>query len=187
MAKSKRKQKDDLVNVIGGAIIILCFYIYLKTNSISFAITVFLLLFVLIMAVAFLRTYLYKEKMRKSGILEIDKMTGIQFENYLGELFKSQGYKVTVTPPSGDYGADLLITKDNIKTVVQAKCYKSNVGIKAVQEINSAKSHYKAQNAWVVTNSYYTKAAQNLAKTNNVVLINRDKLIEWSTDFRKNK
>ncbi|WP_342591586.1 restriction endonuclease [Paenibacillus shirakamiensis] len=62
--------------------------------------------------------------------------------------------------------------------VVQAKRYSKNVGLKAVQEVQGAKAHYKASEAWVVTNSDYTQQAYNLAKSNQVKLINRDQLIE---------
>lgn len=64
------------------------------------------------------------------------------------------------------------------KIAVQAKQYKSNVGIKAVQEISAAKLHYVADEAWVVTNSFFTKAAGELARSNKVKLVNRDELVE---------
>lgn len=40
-------------------------------------------------------------------------MNGTQFESYLEVLFKSLGYKTQVTRTSHDYGADLIIVKDN--------------------------------------------------------------------------
>ncbi|HEY9569713.1 MAG TPA: restriction endonuclease, partial [Metalysinibacillus sp.] len=80
---------------------------------------------------------------------------------------------------SGDYGADLILHKDGQKIVVQAKRYKNNVGIRAVQEIIPAVAYYKADVAWVVTNSYLTKQAQNLADSNDVVIIDREELMKW--------
>ncbi|OMD43532.1 restriction endonuclease [Paenibacillus odorifer] len=118
------------------------------------------------------------ERLKKSGIAEIDKMEGIQFEKYLGHLFRAQGYKTEVTKAAGDYGADLIIEKDGKKIVVQAKRYNKNVGIKAVQEAQASIAHYGASEAWVVSNSDYTAAAYDLAKSNRVKLINREALIE---------
>jgi restriction system protein len=105
-------------------------------------------------------------------------MDGIQFEYYLRELYKSQGYRVEVTKVSGDYGADLILNKDGKKIVVQAKRYSKNVGIEAIQQVVGAISYYRANEAWVVTNRDYTQAAYNLASSNQVKLINRDAFID---------
>jgi restriction system protein len=51
------------------------------------------------------------------------------------------------------------------KIVVQCKRSTTPVGIAAIQEVLGAKSHYRAQEAWVVSNSTFTKAAQKLAKS----------------------
>ncbi|MER7786464.1 restriction endonuclease, partial [Streptomyces albidoflavus] len=39
-------------------------------------------------------------------------MDGFQFEYYLNELFKSNGYTSQVTKSRGDYGADLILKRD---------------------------------------------------------------------------
>ena len=106
----------------------------------------------------------------------IDKMSGEEFEKLLGDYFKDRGYKVTLTPRSNDYGADLVLSKNRIRTIIQAKRYKNKVNNRAVQEIVSAKSVYNADKCMVVTNSYYTKNAIKLAKANDVILWDRDKL-----------
>lgn len=117
------------------------------------------------------------EKLKRSGIYEVDNMDGRKFEHYLGTLFQTQGFRVQVTPESGDYGADLVIEKDGTRIVVQAKRYKNNVGVKAVQEVKAAIAHYKAHTAWVVTNSGFTEAAEKLAKSNDIRLIGRRELV----------
>ena len=43
---------------------------------------------------------------------------------------------------------------------------------------------YNATEAWVITNSYYTKQAQKLAESNDVYLIDRDELIEIILDSK---
>jgi restriction system protein len=62
--------------------------------------------------------------------------------------------------------------------VIQAKRYSKDVGIKVVQEVMGAKAYYSADGAWVVTNSHFTKAATVLAKKSNVILIDREQLID---------
>ena len=106
-------------------------------------------------------------------------MDGESFEGYLEFLFRKLGYKVYRTQLSGDYGADLVIEKAREKIVVQAKRYSANVGLAAVQEVVGAKKYYKCKSAIVVTNSYYTKSAKELAKANKVKLYDRDWLFCW--------
>jgi restriction system protein len=126
-------------------------------------------------------------KVNKVNIDEIDDMSGIEFEKYLEMLFKKLGYSVKRTQASGDYGADLIISTKGYKVAVQAKRYKNRVGLKAVQEIVSAKAFYRCSDAWVVTNSYFTNQAHNLAKMNNVSLIDREELIRMIIKANKKK
>jgi restriction system protein len=114
----------------------------------------------------------------KSGINEIDKMDGQAFEKYLEALFTKLGYKVERTRYVGDYGADLVTVKNGVKTVIQAKRYKNKVHTKAIQEAVAAKGYYGCSQAMVVTNNFYTKQAEELAKSNGVLLWNRNDLLK---------
>lgn len=114
----------------------------------------------------------------KAGLPEIDRMTGRQFEEWLARFFRSRGYEVTLTPEQGDYGADLILRKGPVRTVVQAKRWGGKVGVSAIQEITAAKGYYGANGAMVVTNSFFTKEAIELARRNNVVLWDRNKLTD---------
>ncbi len=120
-----------------------------------------------------------RKKFLDSGILEVDKMTGKEFEIFLDVHFKKLGYNVTLTQDSQDYGADLILYKDGSTTVVQAKRSKNPVGIKAVQEVAGAVRHYKGHKGKVITNNRFTENACNLAKSNDVELWDRKKLIEF--------
>lgn len=137
------------------------------------------------LTIAGVANFIREQKLRKSGILEVDQMSGKVFEEYLKGLLKQRGYNVSLTSVTGDYGADLILSKSDKRIVVQAKRYKKKVGLKAVQEIVSAKSHYNADECWVVTNNYFTEPAVNLAKSNNVVLIDRNLLMKWMLELNK--
>ncbi|MBC6976072.1 restriction endonuclease [Bacillus sp. Xin] len=117
------------------------------------------------------------KRMVKSGIHYIDRMDGHQFEVYLKALFRELEYRLEVTKQSNDFGADLVLKGKN-RIVIQAKRYgmKNRVGIRAVQEIYAAQAYYKAHEAWVVTNSVYTKQAKELAEACHVKLIDRVEL-----------
>jgi restriction system protein len=124
-----------------------------------------------------LRKYVIKTPPPSISMKEIDKMTGIEFENFVGVLYKAMGYKTEVTQASNDYGADVIVIKDQIKTVIQVKNYKNPVGLGAVQEVNTAKGHYKADEAMIITSSpSFTAQARREAKLLRIKLIARDEL-----------
>ena len=52
-------------------------------------------------------------------------MYEFQLRSLLEVLFGKLGYRVENTRYAGDYGEDLVIAKDGIRTVVQAKRYKA--------------------------------------------------------------
>jgi restriction system protein len=129
--------------------------------------------------------YRFKQ-IAKSGILEIDKMDGTTFEKYLISLFEKLGFNVEwVGRPAGDFGADLIIQKNDIKTAVQAKRHDATIGVKAIQEVNTAKNHYNCTQALVVTNNYFTNQAKQLAKESRVDLWNRNDLIRTILQVNK--
>ena len=108
---------------------------------------------------------------------EIDSLDGRDFERLLTVVFRQTGWRVELTPYVGDGGADLVVAKDGKRKVVQAKRCRSNVGVRAVQEVVASKPRYKADCAMVVTNSRFTKAAIRLAQENRVELWDRDRLV----------
>ena len=114
-----------------------------------------------------------------TDITRIDIMPGYEFEELVRTVYFYLGYKAELTKKSRDYGADIVLEDENAKkTVVQVKRYNNIVGTKSVQEIAGAKSHYNADDAWVVTNSHFSEAAEQLARENNVRLIDRDEFLE---------
>lgn len=122
------------------------------------------------------KKYSAQDFINSAEIEFVDVMEGYVFEQFLKTLFFYLGYDTVVTKKSGDYGADVVMRKDGRKIVVQAKRYNKNVGSKAVQEIVVAKNHYCADEAMVVTNSYFTKQAEEIADENGVSLIDRNEL-----------
>ncbi len=107
---------------------------------------------------------------------KINTMNGFEFESFIGDLFKKAGYVVKVTKKTGDQGADILVKKNGICTAVQTKKYSGSVGNKAVQEIVAAKKFYDCDKALVITTGYFTKSAVDLAKKNDVRLIDKKNL-----------
>ena len=106
-------------------------------------------------------------------INDIDSISGYDFERILKSLFQKMGYQVIHTTLSNDQGADLIVEKFGVKTVVQAKNWQNNVTNSGIQEIVAAIKHYNAQRAMVISSSGFTQSARELAQSNNVVLWDR--------------
>lgn len=125
----------------------------------------------------------------------IDSLTtrGLEFEEFTVKLLSQNGFtNVKKTQGSGDYGVDVLAEKDGVTYAIQCKCYSDKVGNKAVQEAYSGKNFYNCMVAAVLTNNYFTKAAEETAKANNVLLWDRNKLKEFlklygATDSKSNE
>ncbi len=109
---------------------------------------------------------------------DIDLMSGADFEKFITYMFNKLGYKATNTKLSGDQGVDIIAERGAEKIAIQTKCYSQVVGNSAVQEVYSGAKFYNATKCMVITNSYFTKSAKQLAKSNNVVLWDREVLKE---------
>lgn len=107
---------------------------------------------------------------------ELDMLSGTEFEAFLVGLFRSLGYSAELTPVTGDYGADLILSKDEQRIAVQAKRYTGSVGVSAVQEALSGQTYYKCHTAWVVTTGTFTANATELARKSRIRLIGRSDL-----------
>ena len=123
-----------------------------------------------------------KNKRILEELLEIDGMSGTEFEKYCINLLDLSGllpyalYATTKT--SGDYGADVIITTAyGLRISVQCKRLKSSpVRVDAIQEVVASKKYYKTKESMIITNSKLTPNAMELAETNGVFVIDRDKL-----------
>jgi len=103
---------------------------------------------------------------------------GRVFEEFMIPIFQRMGYYVTLTPPSHDYGADIILESHGIKTAVQLKCEKGKVGIPAVQQAYAGKEYYGCQKALVLITSDFTEPAKNLARRTSVELWDSQKYTE---------
>ena len=150
-------------------------------KAIRYILLVLLLPFVIVYAIKRAvikrkKTRQNKEKIAVFDMSQIDTMSGEEFELVLKDIFENLGYQVKLTKKSHDYGADLIVSKKGVSSLVQAKCYGKTVGIKAVQEIIASRKHYGVSDVIVATNNYFSKEAMILASENQVQLLDRDVL-----------
>lgn len=129
---------------------------------------------------AWLSSYFIKRNNRLPtyDMTEIDQMSGHEFEEFVCSLFQSLGYRAEATKKSRDFGVDIVCIHGRDKIALQTKRYSKNVNLKCVQEVTAGMRKYNCNKSMVVTNSYFTQSAIDLAMHNDCELVNRDSLID---------
>ncbi len=110
---------------------------------------------------------------------QIDSMDGPAFEAFVASLLTRRGFKVKQTGKSGDLGVDLIAERGRNKYAVQVKRQSQPVSRHAVSDAVGGQAHYRCNGAMVVTNNYFSAGAQQLARANKCILIDRRILAEW--------
>jgi restriction system protein len=113
-----------------------------------------------------------------------DDMTPSDFETFCADELRRTGWNARVTLQSRDQGVDVIAEKKGIRVVLQCKLYARPVGNKAVQEAAAARAHEQADFGIVVTNHRYTQDAEQLASTNNILLLHFTDLQNLDTLIR---
>lgn len=127
--------------------------------------------------------YLARRYEHRRTMQYVDEMSGHEFERFLVKVYRSCGYKTSLVGSEGaDFGADLIVEKGGIRYAVQAKNYDRTVhkvGNDAVQQAIAGATYYNCQQAIVVTNSFFTKAAKQQATASQLIpvaLVAREQL-----------
>ncbi|MBX2997965.1 MAG: restriction endonuclease [Caldilineaceae bacterium] len=125
-------------------------------------------------------------RLRAIRLADVDFMDGLDFEQYVCRLMEHQGYrKVHNVRGSRDFGVDILATRGSVRYAVQVKRYKGNVSRRAISDAVAGKYHFNCDAAMVVTNSYFTASAKELARSTGCELVDRDQLAEWILIFQR--
>jgi hypothetical protein len=113
--------------------------------------------------------------------LRFGDVSPYDFEAFVAELFRRDGYEVRETSYSGDFGADLLVEMDGKMTVVQVKRYatQTQVGVGDLNQVIGARTYYKADAALVITTSGFTQAAVTLARSAQIMLWDWERLQQF--------
>lgn len=152
----------------------------------SFVLALLLIVAPIIYAVAKLLVFLaarYEPRFVARPMVQIDSMSGLEFEEYVASLLKKSGYSnVEVTKASGDQGVDILAEKDGLRYAIQCKNYFNKLGNAPVQEVYAGRAFYGCDVAVVVTNSTFTSSARELADAVGVLLWDRSTLQQMVRD-----
>ncbi|MCV7214133.1 restriction endonuclease [Mycobacterium crocinum] len=117
---------------------------------------------------------------RATGQAAVDAMTGVEFEHYVAAVLRGIGYTVELTRATGDFGVDLIATKDGTRTAVQCKRQNRVVNGSAIQQVVAGAAVHDCAATMVVSNHRYTRAAEQLAEVHGCVLVDRTRLARMS-------
>ncbi len=114
---------------------------------------------------------------RASGQAAVDAMSGLEFEHYVAAVLRGVGFSVEVTRASGDFGVDLIATRDGVRTAVQCKRQARAVNGAAIQQVVAGATVHDCGATMVVANHRYTRAAEQLAEVHGCILVDRVRLV----------
>lgn len=118
-------------------------------------------------------------RFRRADLSAVDRMSEREFVQYLAYLFRSAGFAVQFTPPSGNYGVDLVLTHPTEQRVaVQAHAAPEPVGAEQVLTVQRARLLYGCDRAMVVTRGEFSEEARQQAEVEGVILVDRTRLQE---------
>jgi hypothetical protein len=121
---------------------------------------------------------------------ELDTMGWKAFEQWTAEQFVKAGFQASMTPRTGDAGADIVLRpppgSKGRPVICQCKHRSMGKGTMdegAVEAVLTAAAAYSARNSWLhdpvlmaVTNGAATVRASNLAAQNGVVLVDKESI-----------
>lgn len=107
---------------------------------------------------------------------DVDTMDGLEFEKYIANSLKKQGYSNATLTEQYDYGVDIIANKDGVRWGIQVKRYSGLVKAEAVRQVVTGLKVYGCNRAMVITNSVFSRVAVKLADSNECILIDRNGL-----------
>lgn len=191
MNKSRAYKLNSRCNQMAIIMLVISLVLYAWHFPILTIFSIFLIIIVMVvfgyilywpMAIIYvlLRAVLKKFRViNVNSLSDIDNLNWSEFEDYVADCLRLQGYSDVRVTEKYDLGVDIVAVNDDCRLGVQVKHYKSLVGIEAVREAVAGLRAYNCNQAMVVTNSYFSKPAIKLAKCNNCILIDRNSLKNW--------
>lgn len=171
-----RKRRNNGSESIFGLVLILAALAYAKgislDSALTYAVATCLTVLPIVIAIASWKWWqARRNRFRTDPNIDINEMSGLDFERYVAALLEKQGYTNVRLTEYYDYGVDIIARKDGITWGVQVKRASGIVKAAAVRQVVTALKKYDCDRAMVVTNSTFSRPATELAKSNDCLLI----------------
>jgi restriction system protein len=124
---------------------------------------------------------------------QLYSLTPRRFEELIAAIFSNNGFSVELTPKTRDGGVDIIAVHKSALTgnavhLVECKRYapENSVGIGVVQRLLGAVTQRRANKGVIVTTSFFTKDAMEVAKCTENILSLKDygDILSWLRSLR---
>ena len=135
---------------------------------------------ILIAAILLLRAERQRKRAARSITTEdLYALSPAEFEQYVANLFRKKGYRVTLRGRSGDHGVDLELERSgDRRAIVQCKRYRNPIGPDIVRELFGTMIHESVHHAFLVTTAGISPAARHWARNKPMTLIDGPTLVQ---------
>ena len=120
--------------------------------------------------------------------VDVDKLSGIEFENVCQVLVEKMGFTTQTTKASGDGGIDLIAYNHQPllsgKYIIQCKRYAGSVGEPIIRDLYGVIMSERANKGILMTTGHFTKSAISFAEGKPIELIDGIKLKELLTQYQ---
>ena len=108
-------------------------------------------------------------------------MSGVDFEEWVAEHFRNEGYEVRMTKTTGDHGVDLQLYKSNkLAGVVQCKNWDGSVGEPTVRDFYGSLVSMKAPEGYIFAATSFTQQAKDFVNDKPIKLIDLEGIVRLS-------
>lgn len=112
-------------------------------------------------------------------LAQLSSLTPESFEEFVAELFEALGYDVDQVGGSGDEGADLRVSRGELRGVIQCKYHKQGViGSPQLQKFLGTVHHTRSHKGFFVTTSTFSLSAEKFVAEHPIELIDGARLVE---------
>lgn len=123
--------------------------------------------------------------LRAIELVDVQNMDNERLQQYIRKLLQHHGFRVESNNNPGNSTLDIVARKNGIKYAVQVKRQISAISKEAVINAIAEKNRHNCNAAIVITNSYFTNDAIQLARSEGCKLVDRDDLAVWIRDFKQ--
>lgn len=115
------------------------------------------------------------------GVLFRPRRKWRRLEEDVARRFERDGWDARVTPPSKDGGYDVDLWRDGLRAIAECKLRaKGSVGVGVVRQVYGVMKAERAQHAYILTNTSFTRGAREFAAgARTVTLVDGPRLKAW--------
>ena len=128
-----------------------------------------------------------RESMINSTTLDVDNLSGVEFENVCQALVEKMGFTTQTTKASGDGGIDLIAYNHQPllsgKYIIQCKRYAGSVGEPIIRDLYGVVTSERANKGILMTTGHFTKSAVAFGEGKPIELIDGEKLKSLLTNY----